>query len=70
MEKDEGKLIGVVEKEYRCVIEVEEMIGEGLDYEYDSDDVVCFSSDEEDDEDDCILIILEGKKIIWKVGNI
>lgn len=70
LEKDEGKLIGAVEKEHRCVIEVEETTGEGLDHEYDSDDVACLSSDEEDDEDDCTLTTPEGKKIIWKVGNI
>ena len=68
--KDEGKLIGAVEKEHRCVIEVEETTGEGLDREDDSDDVASLSSDEEDDEDDCTMTTPEGKKIIWKLGNI
>ena len=68
--KDEGKLIVAVEKEHRCVIEVEETTGEGLDREDDSDDVASLSSDEEDDEDDCTMTTPEGKKIIWKLGNI
>ena len=68
--KDEGKLIGAVEKEHRCVIEVEETTGEGRDREDESDDVASLSSDEEDDEDDCTMTTPEGKKIIWKLGNI
>lgn len=68
--KDEGKLIGAVEKEHRCIIEIEETTGEGLDHEDDSDEVSSLSSDEEDVEDDYTVTTPEGKKIIWRLGNI
>ena len=70
--KDEGKLIGTVEKEHRCIIEIEETTGERKDQEEDSDEVSSLTSDEEADvnEDDNTIGTPEGKKIIWKLGNI
>lgn len=71
--KDEGKLIGTVEREHRCVIEIADEV---KNQEDDSDEVSSLSSVEEedfDDDDDTIVIETpEGrkKKIIWKIGNI
>lgn len=70
LEKDESKLIRAVEKEHRCVIEIEETNSEGRDHEDDSDEESTLSSNEEYDEDDCTVTTSEGKKIIWKLGNI
>ena len=65
--KNKGELAGSVEREHKCIIEIEEI----SDREVDSDDASSLKSDGEDfDEDDEMFITTEGKKIIWKLGNI
>ena len=65
--KNKGELVGAVEREHRCVIEIDEI----SDREDDSDDTASLSSDSMDfDEDDETFVTIEGKKIIWKLGNI
>lgn len=66
--KNKGELVGSVEREHKCIIEIEEI----SDREDDSDDPASsLSSDREDvDEDDEMFVTTEGKKIIWKLGNI
>ena len=73
--KDEGRLIGAVEKEHRCIIEIEKTSGEVKNQDDDSDEVSSLSSDEEEDfdEDDDTIVVETPecrKKVIWKLGNI
>ena len=67
LSKNKGELVGSVEREHKCIIEIEEI----SDREVDSDDTSSLSSNGEDfDEDDEMFVTTEGKKIIWKLGNI
>lgn len=69
--KDKGELIGAVEREHRCVIEIKETTEKQQDDEDDSDELSSLSDYEEDvDEDDETIGTPEGKKVIWKLGNI
>lgn len=71
LEKNKGELVGAVEREHKCVIEIEEICGELQDREDESDDISSLSTDSEDFyEDDETFGTPEGKKIIWKLGNI
>lgn len=68
--KNKEEVVGVVEKENECVIEIQECMGEcqGPD---DVDETSSISSEEEAfDEDDDTIVTQEGKKIIWKIGKI
>ena len=68
--KNKEEVVGVVEKENECVIEIQECMGEcqGPD---DVDETSSISSEEEAfDEDDDTIVTQEGKKIIWKIGRI
>ena len=68
--KNKGELIGAVEKEHKCVLEIEETTREDQGQD-DIDEVSSVSSDEEAfDEDDDTIVTQEGKKIVWKIGNI
>lgn len=69
--RNKGELVRAVEQEHKCVIEIEEISGEQQDREDDSDDMSSLSTDGEDfEEDDETFGTPEGKKIIWKLGNI
>ena len=71
--QDEGKrLIETVERENKCVIEItEETEDQAEDDESDSDEPLSIGSEgeEELDEDDTFFTS-EGKKVIWRAGNI
>lgn len=65
--KNKGELVGTVEKEHKCVIRIDEI----SDQEDDSDDTSSLSTDSDDpDEDDATFGAPEGKRIIWKRGDI
>ena len=69
--KNKGELVGNVEREHKCVIEIHETSEGQRDGEDDSDDTSSPTTDNEDfDEDDETFLTPEGKKIIWKRGNI
>lgn len=68
--KNKEEVVGVVEKENECVIEIQECMGEWQDPD-DVDETSSISSEEEAfDEDDDTIVTQEGKKIIWKIGKI
>ena len=68
--KNKEEVVGVVEKENECVIEIQECMGECQDPD-DVDETSSISSEEEAfDEDDDTIVTQEGKKIIWKIGRI
>ena len=71
--QEEGKrLIATIECEQKCVIEVTEQSGQqGEEDESDDDEPLSTSSDGDDEVDENEeTIISEGKKVIWKTGNI
>ena len=71
--QEEGKrLIATIEREQKCVIEVTEQSGQqGEEDESDDDEPMSTSSDGEDQVDENEeTITSEGKKVIWKTGNI
>ena len=71
--KNKGELVGTVERENKCVIEIEEVCEKHLDEQVDSDDMSSLDTDNENegfDEDDETFRTLEGKRIIYKRGKI
>jgi len=72
--QDEGyRLIATVEREHKCVINITEDTGDqGEEDESDSEEPLSTSSDgeEETDENEETIVTSEGKKVIWKTGNI
>jgi len=72
--QDEGhRLIATVERVHKCVINVTEDTGDqDEDDEGDSEEPLSTSSDgeEETDENEETIFTSEGKKVIWKTGNI
>ena len=72
--QDEGhRLLATVEREHKCVINITEDTGDqGEDDESDSEEPLSTSSDgeEETDENEETILTSEGKKVIWKTGNI
>ena len=71
--QEEGKrLIETIECDQKCVIEVTEQSGQqGEEDESDDDEPQSTSSDGDDEVDENEeTIISEGKKVIWKTGNI
>ena len=71
--QEEGKwLIATIEREQKCVIEVSEQSGQqGEEDESDDDEPLSTSSNGDDEVDENEeTITSEGKKVIWKTGNI
>lgn len=71
--KNKGELVGTVERENKCVIEIEEVCEEHLDEQVDSDDTSSLDTNNESDgfdEDDETFRTPEGKRIIYKRGRI
>jgi len=67
------RLLATVEREHKCVINITEDTGDqGEDDESDSEEPLSASSDgeEETDENEETILTSEGKKVIWKTGNI
>ena len=71
--KNKGELVGLVERENKCVIEIEKVCEEHLDEQVDSDDMSSLDTDNENegfDEDDETFRTQEGTRIIYKSGKI